>query len=108
MDVLTQIGPILSGSGFSFGGVLVTLIVLFARGIIWTKPQVGNLKEELERTRVDQEYWRNAFFKQKDRADGFADRIAELVPLVRVTNKVIDALPNTEGNEHDGQAETGT
>lgn len=107
MDWIANIGPILSGSGVSFGGLLLILITAVARGYVWTKPQVetvtNNLKDELTRSNTDRDYWRDAFFDEKGRADAATDTLQQVVPLLGGNLKALDALTQiAEGGAGNG------
>jgi hypothetical protein len=107
MDWLKDIGPILSGSGLSFGGVFILFVTMFARGYVWTKPQVDtvktNLEAELSRSNTDRDYWRDAFFDEKGRADAATDTLQHVVPLLGGNLKALDALTRiAEGGTADG------
>lgn len=61
---------------------------------------IANITAERDRETVDKVYYRTAEGLQRDRADALQGKVSEeIVPLLRVTNKIIAALPGVEDGE---------
>lgn len=121
-DDIAQWSTVAQSSGLTAGGFLALMTFLLWKGLLYTKPQVErertlaaesrkteleakdtiieSISAERDRETVDKVYYRTAETAQRDRAETIQSRVSEeIVPLLRVTNKIIAALPGVEDGE---------
>lgn len=68
-------------------GIVVVVVFLILKGWLVTK------------SHVDQ--WREAYFRERERADKMQQQMGELTRVLQVTGRVLDALPTMDGGDSD-------
>lgn len=87
----------LTSGGVSAGAVFVLMIIMLARGQLWTNSAhnqvVKVMNDRIAELELDRDQWRASAGTERTRGDELQVRVSEeVVPLLRVTNSLLESI----------------